>query len=258
MERDDYDRFTAELADSLAGDPAVLGLVALGSMAAQDYQPDRWSDHDFYVVVPAQDAERFRTDLRWLPRQDRIVLAVRETAHGLKVLYDDAHLLEFAVFSPEELAASTAGRSRVLLDRGGVGEAVGRISTRVRPGDDPVDLRYEVAMFATNVLVGMGRHRRGERLSGRAHVEAWAVGHLLRALSTLPSERADVLDGLDARRRFELAYPDLGAELDDVLSAPLPEASRRLLALARRDLGDRLPDDVRRALDVVASELRTP
>jgi hypothetical protein len=251
VERDDYDAFTAELQRSLTDDPRVVGLVALGSMAAQDYQPDRWSDHDFYVIVPAEAAEAFRTDLRWLPRRERVVLALRETPHGLKVLYDDAHLLEFAVFSPEELAASTAGRSRVLIDRGGVAETIDRISTRVRPRATEVDLRFEVAMFATNVLVGMGRYHRGERLSGRAHVEAWAVGHLLRALSTLPSERVDVLDGLDARRRFEVAHPALGAELDDALAQPLPEPSRRLLALADRELGASLPDDARRTLAVV-------
>jgi len=255
MEAEDYDRFTDELLASLSARPEVLGLVALGSMAARDYRPDRWSDHDFYVVVPAEDAERFRTDLGWLPRRDQVVLALRETAHGLKVLYDDAHLLEFAVFSPDELAASTAGRSRVLLDRGGVTESVERISTRVRPTDGAVDVRFEVAMFATNVLVGMGRWHRGERLSGRAHVEAWALGHLLRALSTLPSERAGVLDGLDARRRFEVAHPELGAELDGALSQPLPETSRRLLSLAGRVLGPELPDDVRRALRVVTEAL---
>jgi hypothetical protein len=26
----------------------VLGLVAVGSMAARDYEPDEWSDHDFF------------------------------------------------------------------------------------------------------------------------------------------------------------------------------------------------------------------
>jgi hypothetical protein len=255
VERDDYDRFTAELLDSLRADARVLGLVALGSMAAQDYQPDRWSDHDFYLVVPPEHAEALRTDLRWLPRRADVVLALRETPHGLKVLYRDGHLLEFAVFSPDELAASTAGRSRVLLDRAEVRASVDRISTRVRPRPEAVDLRYEVAMFATNVLVGMGRHHRGERLSGRQHVTAWALDHLLRALATLPSPDAEVLDGLDARRRFEQAQPALGAELDALLRAPLPDTARGLLDLAERELGGRLPDDVRTAIRVVTAAI---
>ncbi|MCI0417100.1 hypothetical protein L0222_30385 [bacterium] len=35
----------------LTAEESVLGLVALGSMAAQDYVPDQWSDHDFFVIV---------------------------------------------------------------------------------------------------------------------------------------------------------------------------------------------------------------
>ena len=37
----------------------------------------------------------------------RVLLSFRETAHGLKVLYDDGHLLELAVFAPEELALAS-------------------------------------------------------------------------------------------------------------------------------------------------------
>jgi hypothetical protein len=49
MDAEGYERFTGRLQDSLTADDRVLGLVALGSMARQDTQPDRWSDHDFFV-----------------------------------------------------------------------------------------------------------------------------------------------------------------------------------------------------------------
>lgn len=44
-----YNQFTEELRLKLAGDDRVLALVAVGSMAQQDYQPDEWSDHDFLL-----------------------------------------------------------------------------------------------------------------------------------------------------------------------------------------------------------------
>ena len=56
MTPDAYQRFSRTLIDRLDGMPAVLGLVALGSMAARDYGPDRWSDHDFFVIVEADFA----------------------------------------------------------------------------------------------------------------------------------------------------------------------------------------------------------
>ena len=49
------------------------------------------------------EAEPMRTTLDWLPDHPRIAICVRETAHGLKVVYDSAHVLEFAVFTRLEL-----------------------------------------------------------------------------------------------------------------------------------------------------------
>jgi hypothetical protein len=73
-------------------------------MADRDYAPDEWSDHDFFVITPPGGQEALREDLSWLPRADRVALSFRETGHGLVVLYDDGHLLEFAVFELDELA----------------------------------------------------------------------------------------------------------------------------------------------------------
>ena len=98
-----YNRFTEELTRKLDDDPRVLGLVALGSMAQQDYQPDAWSDHDFFVITIQGVQEDMRQDLSWLPRADELVFQFRETEHGVKALYRGGHLLEFAVFNEDEL-----------------------------------------------------------------------------------------------------------------------------------------------------------
>ena len=83
MELAEYQGFTDSLTESLGGRPEVLGLVALGSMALRDYAPDRHSDHDFFVVTRLGAAEALRSDLSWLPDNDRISFSFRETAHGL-------------------------------------------------------------------------------------------------------------------------------------------------------------------------------
>jgi hypothetical protein len=122
LEALEYSRFTEQLLQNLEKDPRVLGLVALGSMSKQDYQPDRYSDHDFFVIVEDGQQEDFRQNLAWLPRRDEIALAFRETEHGIKVVYRNGHLLEFAVFNRQELEMTSPNRYRVLLDRGGIGE----------------------------------------------------------------------------------------------------------------------------------------
>ena len=53
---DAYAAFTEALRARLEADPRVVGLVALGSMARRDYEPDRWSDHDFFVITRAAEA----------------------------------------------------------------------------------------------------------------------------------------------------------------------------------------------------------
>ncbi|HET7177263.1 MAG TPA: hypothetical protein VFI63_01100 [Solirubrobacterales bacterium] len=256
MDSEDYVAFTDELVRSLARDPAVVGVVALGSLARRDYLPDRWSDHDFFVVVESGQQERLRTDLSWLPRAGAIAYSFRETAHGLKVLYRDGHLLELAVFDADELWLARVNRYRVLLDRGGVearlAEVAAATAERLR-AEAPSD-GYLAGQLASAILVGAGLARRGEVLSGDLKIRE-AVGHLVTLLVRhVPAENAALLDSLDPLRRFERVHPRLGAELDVLLRHEPPAAAQGLLDLAERELGTRVPglaaacDAVRRAL----------
>jgi hypothetical protein len=244
MQRDAYDRFTEQLHSRLAADTRVLGLVALGSMSGEPPDPDEWSDHDFFVITRAGEQERMRTDLSWLPDAGQIALAYRETAHGVKVLYRSAHLLEFAVFDPEELSLARINRFRTLLDRSDIDQRMRAL--RERTAQELVqrrpDARWLSGQLLTALLVGAGRYRRGERVGGRAQIQAAAV-HLAQLLArALPQQRGSLLDTLDPLRRFEQAYPALGKEVDEALGRPPPDATLWLLRIARRELAQRLPE----------------
>ena len=110
MQPNEYRAFTATLAETLARDPRVVGLIALGSMAEQDYAPDRWSDHDFFVITEPGAQEAFRTDLSWLPDHQRIAFRLREGPHALRVVDDTGHILELVVFDADELNGAYANR----------------------------------------------------------------------------------------------------------------------------------------------------
>jgi len=103
MESDAFRNWTERLHAKLGADARVIGLVMLGSSAEAQRTPDAWSDHDFFVITHPGTQEALRTHLDWLPEPDQIVLRPRETKHGLKVLYDDGHVIEFAVFDLQEL-----------------------------------------------------------------------------------------------------------------------------------------------------------
>jgi hypothetical protein len=238
---EEYRAFTGALVDGLAADRRVVGLVALGSMAERDYAPDEWSDHDVFVVTAPGEQEAFRVELGWLPRPAEIALSYRETDHGLKVLYGDGHLLELAVFDPDELALARVNRYRVLLDRGGVAERLAAMAA-ARPAAGRDDERFLFGQLLTAVLVGAGRDRRGEALSGSFLVKGLAVRHLLALLArAVPADRAELLDDLDPARRFEQVHPELAGEVEALLWAGTGEAALGLLELAEREVRPRLP-----------------
>lgn len=244
MELEQYRTFTATLTETLAADGRVVGLIALGSMAEQDYPPDRWSDHDFFVITEPGAQEALRADLSWLPDHQRIAFQLREGPHALRVVYDSGHILELVVFDPDELNSAYANRYRVLFDRGDATARIAAVAVRTaEEAQQSADSdAFNLGMFLVNLLVGAGRYYRGERLSGHTYVKVYAQDHLLRLLGKyVPAAQRSLLDNLAPSRRFEQVYPELGAELDAIALLPAPAAADRLLDMAEAALREHMP-----------------
>lgn len=251
MEAATYDQLTEGLTASLARDARVIGLVLLGSTATG---ADEWSDHDFFVISRPGLQEELRTDLSWLPDGVELMLAFRETAHGLKLLDRGGHLLELAVFDLDELAVARVNRYRVVLDRGGVTERMAEIAA-LEPPPGP-SLADHLAQLVTGALVAAGRARRGEVLSGTSLVVSLALRHLLAlVVASVPAGEPEALDELDPYRRFERAYPVLGAELGRLVHEPPDVAALGLLEVADRVVRPVHPELDWDALEVVRARL---
>ena len=237
MNRADYDRFTEHLRLWAEQHPEVLGLVALGSMAGTSRQPDRWSDHDFWVIASDEAALAMREDRTWLPDADRIVLFFAETEHGRNAVYDDGHLVEQAVFGNSELEIASANDYRVLVDKADIGERMAAIVARTSERRAAVDAGASFGKFAAQLVIGLTRYGRGEVLSADVMVKGWALGNLLELLGRyVEPETAVLLDNLDPRRRFEAAFPALGGRLAAATEAPVPEAAAVMLDIAEAHL----------------------
>lgn len=234
-----YNQFTETLRQKLDDDARVLGLVAVGSMAQQDYQPDEWSDHDFFVITIQGVQEDMRRDLSWLPDADSLVFHFRETEHGVKALYPGGHLLEFAVLTEDELQVVKVNRYRVLLDKAKITDKLAELelSTQDFAAHSRKAPDRRLAEFLMNIFVGVGRQARGEQLSGRQFIKTYALTHLLYLLAEFKlADQAHLLDNLDPFRRFERVYPALGAELNQILAKDVLAAAEALLGLAAREL----------------------
>ena len=241
MKRDDYNAFTDQLRLNLLDDERVLGLVVLGSTADRSHAPDEWSDHDFFVITEHDQQEWFRTHFDWLPDHENIVLTVRETAHGLKILYQNGHVLEFAVFDAEEIHMARVNDYAVLFDRGPVGVLLADVAARPTPSVEAYTHR-DLGMVLSLLIVGAGRYARGEVLSAHVVIKQYALSHLMALLTRhLPDGDRHYLDNLDPYRRFERVFPQIGAEINTALNHDPISAALDLLDVYERHLCEAEP-----------------
>jgi len=249
VNNDAFDQLTQQILARIGDDDRVLGFVVLGSAAAAERR-DEWSDHDFFLITRPGEQEWFRTTFTWIAEADDIAHAVRDTAHGVKVVLANGHLLEFAVFDLDEISLARVNARAVLLDKGEVTNRIEAIS-RNAPGMRPIG--EAIGLFFSHVLVCVGRYRRGEHLAARWGLTAGAVPNLIAAL--LQDRNLAAPDPLDLTRRIESVLPDEAYAISSALAHDnLSQAGAELLDIADWSLNGH-PDFPSRLLDVVRARL---
>lgn len=249
MRNEDFEALTQRILDRVRDDDRVLGLVMLGS-AADAGRRDIWSDHDFFLITRPGEQETFRNYLWWLADEAEIAGTVRETEHGVQVILRDGHLLEFAVFDPDEIFLGRVNARAVLLDKSDINDRIERVAAY------PVNKRpvnEALFLFISHVLVGVGRFRRGEVIAARNRLTAIAVPQLLSAL--LQHKELEPPDEYDITRRIETVLPDEAAAIAAALAhSDLNVAGAQLLNIAATVLAGR-EDFPREMYDAVRSRL---
>ncbi len=263
MKKEEFLAFEQRMTASLSADERVIGLVFVGS-AADHSRIDEWSDHDFYLVAKEGSAEKLRQDLSWLPDADQIALSPRETEHGLKVVFHSGHVLEFAVFNDSELEMAGANYFLVALDK------VGNLETRMAAlqakssaaSNEARTTRYhpeaQYELLLCQVLIGVGRARRGELLIAGEHVRSWAVAALvglIRHWMPVAEGTEHLTDNLASLRRFERQYPAFGQQLTTAQTRTVDECGRELLSIALAAGAGVLTDRQLAQAEVVARRL---
>lgn len=233
MRSDEFQGFTDRLTEWAAVADGVLGLVLVGSTAGTAHAADAHSDHDFYLLATPDACERLRSTIDWLPaREHAVVLHERDTEHGAWVVYADAHMLEYAVFTPDELALGRTDAHRIVVDR------VGDLPARIRPTLSPPP--HDAASLATSLhralLVGAGRRARGELLAARWQLLQAATA-LLELLHAIEPAAEAVADAHNPWRRLERTHPPVAAALEGILERGDTAAALELSLLAERIAG---------------------
>ena len=191
---------------SLAARPDALGLLGLGSVGRETARLDAHSDLDFFVVVRPGAKARCIDSLDWLAAARPLLWHFRNTADGHKALMDDGVFCEFAVFEPEELQRIPFAPGRWVWRRDELDPALGEPRVPLPSATLP-DEAWLVGEILSNLVIGLQRLARGERLAAMRLIQVHAVDRLLE----LAERRAPAAarDPFALERRAEQRHPDL-------------------------------------------------
>lgn len=220
-----------EIGQSLARSGHALALIGLGSVGLERQRLDEYSDLDFFAIVEPGYKARYIEQLDWLSAAHPVVYAFRNTADGYKLLYADDVFCEFAVFEPAELAQASYAPGQIVWKQPHVPDNWAAPAQPLPP-PRPLDAAWQVGEALTNLYVGLGRYRRGEKLSAQRFIQHYAVDRLLALNETLEEAQAAWADPFGRERRCEARYPQLAAQLPQFVPGyeRSPQAALAILA----------------------------
>jgi hypothetical protein len=221
-----FDRLDT-IAAALRESGAALALLALGSVGLETERIDAYSDLDFFAIVQQGSKPRFMADLGWLAAP--IAYAFQNTADGYKVLYEDGIFAEFAIFEPQELAPIEFAPGRLVWQAPNFDAALVAPHVRSAP---KYALDFLLGEALTNLYIGVGRFRRGEKLGAMRFVQVYAVDQVLRLAAYIEPDQPHLRDSFAIERRVEQRFPGIAASLPTFTQGyeRTPESAKAILA----------------------------
>jgi hypothetical protein len=219
------------IARSVADSGQGLALIGLGSAGADLDRLDSYSDLDFFVIVEPGKKPGFLSSLAWLEDAAPVVYAFLNTTDGYKLLFEDGIFAEMAVFEPEELANIPFSGGRFVWRAPGF-ELPVPLAGNALPERGPThSAEWLVNEALTNLYIGLGRFRRGEKLSAARFIQGHAVDRVLELAPFLEETQTGQPDPFDAARRFERSFPETAVHLPQFMPGyeESPAAARAIL-----------------------------
>ncbi len=208
------DRLLRRLDDigiSLKNRKDTLGLLGLGSVGVELNRLDEFSDLDFFVIVEKGSKSVYLDSLFWLDDVYPLNYSFRNTVDGYKILFSDGIYGEFAVFEEDEMPAISYNKGRWIFKKERC--SVESVQQKPFPALKAASVDFAVNELLTNLLVGMMRFRRGERLAAQRLVEVYALNQLLSVLPCIYTQEDAIADPFNLERRIEQRYPGFAKKL---------------------------------------------
>ena len=194
----------ASLARELSARDDALALLAQGSVGTETARLDAWSDLDFFVLVRDGAKARYIGNLDWLAAAHPVVWHFQNTVDGHKALMADGVFCEFAVFEIHELSRIPYAPGRFVWRREEIDDGLAH-ATQPLPAKQGVE--WLVGEALSNLIVGLQRHARGERLAAMRMIQVHALDRVLEFLERQePGSPAAIAarDPFNVDRRIEM------------------------------------------------------
>lgn len=219
----------SQVVESVENTHDALAFLALGSVGKETDRIDEFSDLDFFVICKPDKKARFIDNVDWLTRIMPSAFYFQNTQDGLKFVYQDGILCEFAVFTEEEFAHAHYSEGRLLWKDPAFVVQDGKPQSKADFLSS--SQTYLMGEALTNLYVGLARFLRGEKLSAFSFVQNYALHSVLILIhQKFPSEEP-YLDVFNPERRFEVRYGRFARDISQMSQGydHTPESAQAIL-----------------------------
>lgn len=248
----------ASLARELSGRDDALALLALGSVGTETDRLDAWSDLDFFVLVSDGAKGRYIGNLDWLAAAHPVVWHFQNTVDGHKALMADGVFCEFAVFEIHELSRIPYAPGRFVWRRKEVDESLAHAQC---PLPAKQGAAWLIGEALSNLIVGLQRHARGERLAAMRMIQVHALDRVLQFLELLQPGSHDASaarDPFNVERRIEMRSPEVAPVLPLWAGGYERTAPAALALLAALEAHDVVPREISEHIRMLATMATGP
>jgi lincosamide nucleotidyltransferase B/F len=219
-----------KIAQSLEDSNHALALIGLGSVGLELERIDEHSDLDFFAIVENGFKQDFLQNLEWLTSLASVAYVFQNTQDGFKLLFEDGVFCEFAVFEMPELANIPFAAGRIVWKKTDINQDIA--SPKLESVQHQHSLVWNLGEALTNILIGVKRFYRGEKLSAARFVQQYAVDRVLELQESLQTTDQKGRDPFNPERRLEQRHPEMKAYLSTFVQGyeRTPESALAILA----------------------------
>lgn len=230
----------------------ALGLLGLGSVGVELDRLDQYSDLDFFLIVKKGSKSKYLDSLFWLSDVYPLVYSFRNTVDGYKILFADGIYGEFAIFEEDEMDNISYSEGRWIFKKPHC--AVSSVQSKPFEPMYSDNIDYPINELLTNLLVGLQRYHRGEKLAAQRLIEVHALNRLLSVLPSIYMEENVFADKYNLERRIEKRFPAFAKKLPLFVQGieSLPASAAHLLdfVVAHFDCNEAMINEIRKYLSI--------